>query len=206
MTKLLYPGLGIEILNFPTCEMTIDGGAPLQMITPEAQKKVDTLMRQIRDGRGKFIAGCVDIENVLGQAISYYFFKDDSLKREMLHDFILDTTIFSFSQKKKVLQRIMEKYPKEFNSFTSKSRQEMFDNLNYLIKMRNAFAHGSSIIDFQADKVYFRYYSSTTNQQTELIVSSNFFIDLQKMVLDTIMALMIMTPQLNWNTMRFSLD
>jgi hypothetical protein len=124
----------------------------------------------------------------------------------MLHDFILDTTIFSFIQKKKVLQRIMEKYPKKFDSFTNKSRQEMFDNLNYLIKMRNAFAHGSAIIDFQVDKTVLRYYDSTTNQQTELIVTPEFFLGLQKKVLDSVMNLMTMTPQLNWIPMSLSLD
>ncbi|MFA6363888.1 hypothetical protein [Methanoregula sp.] len=204
MTRLLAPGGGYEIINYPTCEIKDDdNNTSFLHITPEAWQNANVIITSIRQNRGKFISGCVDVENYLGQAISYFFFKEDPTNREMLHNFILDTTVFSFSQKRKVLQRIMETYPERFESFSNQSRQEMFDKINYLIKTRNIFAHGEMIIDFKEDKAYLRYYDSMTNQKAEIIVSMELFESLKKKTEAVISDLLIIIPEPRFTAMRF---
>jgi hypothetical protein len=202
MTRFLAPGSGFEILNYPEHEELSEDGSSFKHITPEAQKRAKEVITLIRENRCKFISGCVDVEKYLGEAIAKFFFEDEIAKREMFHLFVLDTTLFSFSQKRKLLQRIMENNQDKFESLTSKSRQEMFDNINDLIKIRNAFAHGETIIDFKTEHGYIRYFDSITNQKAELILSPDFFKQLDTRVSKAIVNLLPFIPEPKFSIMR----
>ena len=204
MTRFLAPGSGFEILNYPTCDAVVEGSdESIQDITPEARKKAKEVISIIRVNRGKFISGCVDVEKYLGEVIGQFFFENESIKREMFHLFILDTTLFSFSQKKKVLQRIMESNSDKFGPLTRKARQEMFDNINYLIKIRNVFAHGEIVLDFQKDHAFIRYFDSSINEKAEVIVSPDFFNELDTKISKVVMDLLPFIPEPKCSVMHF---
>ncbi|WP_321507081.1 hypothetical protein [uncultured Methanoregula sp.] len=179
-------GTGIEIINYPTVKVKAPDGVTEDQISDEGRSFLDERGRFLKIHRGDFISGCTEIDNTLSEAISSFFFKDntDINKREQFHDFIIDTPIFSFIQKKKVLQSIMEKYPTDFPSFTGKSRQEMFNQINYIIKMRNAFAHGTLIINYGEKMEALSYFDSQTNTRVEQTLTEEFFNELYKKLED----------------------
>jgi len=174
MNKMQTLGSGIEIVNYKTKKLRINDDE-YEEITDDDWSYAEEESDILRKVRGSFISGCSEIDNALGEAISWFFFRDntDNDKRTQFHDFILDTPIFSFIQRKKVLQLIMEKYPKDFPAFTGKQRQEMFDKINNLIKLRNAFAHGTFVINCNERKDSLVYYNSLKNQREDLVIDKD---------------------------------
>ncbi|MFZ1128500.1 hypothetical protein [Methanoregula sp.] len=176
-TEMDYLGTGFKIINFPTWAIRNSDGVEEPQITEEASAYVQERMNFLRFERGKFISGCTEIDNVLGEAISAFFFREhrDEYKRGQFHDFIIDTTIFSFSQRKNVIQQIMKKYPREFPLLDSHIRQIMFEQIDYVIKMRNAFAHGKIIINYRERTNTLSYFNSSKNRIEELPLNSELF-------------------------------
>ena len=182
MERMQLLGTGIEILNYPTEIVQMPDGVSESQITEEAYSIVKERMNFLRMQRGKFISGCTEIDNSLSEAISSFFFKtnSDPMKREQFHNFIVDTPIFSFNHRKKVLQKIMETNPDDFPLFSRSARQEMFDQIIHLIKIRNAFAHGMIIINFRDQRESLSYYDSSSNRITELHLTTELFSQLYK--------------------------
>jgi hypothetical protein len=175
MTEMDILGSGIKIINYPTVPDRVGNE-----ITDKSLSYANERSRFLRTHRGDFISGCTEIDNTLSEVISSFFFKDntDSNKRTQFHDLIIDTPIFSFIQRRKVLQSIMEKYPDDFPAFSGKTRQEMFNEINYIIKMRNAFAHGTLIINIEGKTESLSYFDSQSNRREEQQLTAEFFIDL----------------------------
>ena len=176
-TEMDYLGTGFKIINFPTHIIRHLDGVQEPQITEEASAYVQDRMNLLRFERGKFISGCTEIDNVLGEAISAFFFRDhrDEHKRGQFHDFIIDTTIFSFSQRKNVLQQIMKKFPREFPPLGSRERQRMFEQIEYLGKTRNSFAHGKIIINYGERTETLSYFNSSKNRIEELLLNPELF-------------------------------
>jgi hypothetical protein len=171
-------GSGFKIRNYPTIEVPSDDDPEgyFEYITPEAEHRGKLIFEQIKTLRGEAISSCVDIDNMLGQSISRFFFKNDPEKREIFHELILDTTELSFAQKRNILQLIMDKYPNEFGPFSDKRRkQEFFEIVNSIIKTRNALAHGVIIFDYVDNKVFLHYYDKSKNKTQEDELSPEFF-------------------------------
>jgi len=94
---------------------------------------------------------------------------------QIFHKLILDTTILSMSQKKNILKSIMEKYPQEFDEFSDiDKRKKLFQDLDQIIKLRNALAHGRIVIDCRTDIVSLNYYDSNQNKQREIELSATY--------------------------------
>jgi len=185
-TEMDYLGTGFKIKNYPTHFIKNFDGIIEPQITEDASTYVQERMDLLRFERGKFISGCTEIDNVLGEAISAFFFREhrDEHKRGQFHDFIIDTTIFSFSQRKNVLQQIMKKYPREFPSLGSRERQKMFERIEYLGKTRNAFAHGKIVINYGEKTDTLSYFNSSKNRIDVLPLNSELFLTLSTMTDD----------------------
>lgn len=175
-------GSGFEIINISIIKIPnsegIDGysyGFP-----PGLQEKVDKKIEYIKMHRGEVISSCVDIDHLLGESISHFFLKDNADKREILHKLILDTPDFSISKKKNIHKSIMENHPDEFKAFSPEERQKFFEELDYIIKMRNALAHGEVFYNYDADKVLLRYYHSQQNK--EEVLDQNFFDEIRNKI------------------------
>jgi hypothetical protein len=171
-------GSGFTIRNFPTYKIPSDEDPDgfFLYISPDAEKRSNEIIQSIKTSRGEIISCCVDIDNLLGKSISRFFLKDDPKKQEIFHELILDTTELSFAQKRNILKLIMEKYPEEFGPFSDKKRQhEFFEIVNYIIKIRNALAHGEIIVDYNEDKVFLQYYDKSKNKKQEIELSPEFF-------------------------------
>jgi len=186
MSKIQYLGSGIEVINYPTFEKTFPERPDKKyfFILPEADVKVHQIAEFIKENRGQFISGCIDIENLLSQVISYFFFENDSEKRELFHIFILDTVFLSFGEKKKLLGLLMKKYPQKFSLISDTKRHEAMKTFDDLIRKRNAFAHGKIVIDYQAMKTVLIYYNTSNNQNDEIILSKKEFLELHGKVVD----------------------
>jgi|SRR5208337_499342 len=180
MTERDILGSGIKFINYPTIPVRASDGVIEEGLTDEALAYLNERSFFLRTHRGNFISGCTGIDNTLSETISSFFFKDNTEldKRTQFHDLVIDTPIFSFIQRKKVLQSIMENYPEEFPAFSGKSRQEMFEEINYIIKMRNAFAHGTLIINYSERTESLSYFDSQSNRRKEQQLTKEFFIDL----------------------------
>ena len=196
MSKIQYLGSGIEVIHYPTFEKLFPDHPELKFvwITPEAEAAVNQLSESIRENRGKFISGCIDIENLLSRVISYFFFDKDSEKREIFHIFILDATTLSFKQKETLLRLLMEKYPEKFDSIIDKKRQELIRTLDELIKKRNAFAHGKIVIDYQAQETVLIFYDRSKNRSDKLILSSTQFSELHEKIVNVCEILLALFP------------
>lgn len=175
--KMRTIGSGFETINIPVIKTPnsdeFEGYS--YAIPPETNEKVMKIIENIKIYRGEVISGCVDIDHLLGESISRFFLKNNPEKREIFHELIIDTTFFSISQKKNILQLIMEKHPEEFRAFSPKERQKFFVDLNYIIKIRNALAHGDVKIDYNADRVFLQYYNSQKNRIEDVDLDQDFF-------------------------------
>jgi hypothetical protein len=180
MTEMDILGTGIKIINYPTVPVQASDGIIEDQITDDALTYIEKRSSFLRTHKGDFISGCTEIDNTISEVISFFFFKDntDQNKRTQFHDLIIDTSIFAFIQRRKVLQLIMEKYPDDFPAFSGRSRQEMFDEINYIIKMRNAFAHGTLIINCEGRTESLSYFDSQSNRRVEQQLTDELFIDL----------------------------
>jgi len=205
LDKMEFLCLGVELINFPAIESPIYNQSTrtpevfYYEIDPEEREAAKVIVTDVDNKRGNFISVCSNLDNLLGKAISSFFFDTDSDMKKMFHAYILDTTIFSFSQRKKVLQQIMEKHPDKFKSITKQLRQELFSDLDKIIDMRNAFAHGKIIIDYNADNPIIRFYNSKKNKEDEKILSSKFFTDLENQTFQVALTLSECIPDMLWD-------
>ena len=176
-------GSGYKVINYPTIE-NHDSDDPEEWyldVIPEVEIEINKILDIIKRDRGEVISRCVDIDNLLGRVISDFFFKDKPQKREIFHELFLETTILSFSQKKKILKSIVENYPDndEISSDMLMRRREnnkkLFEDLNCIIKMRNALAHGSITFDFEKSIATLQYYDSNRNEKMETLITPQFF-------------------------------
>jgi hypothetical protein len=145
-------------------------------MTDEALRVSKSIADQTKPLRGEIITICVDIDYCLVEAISRFFLEKDHEKRQILQDLILDTTFLTLAQKKNILKLIMEKYPERFGPFSDKKvRSEFFENLETIIRFRNALAHGRIIIDYEQKIVTLRYYNSNKNETVDTEINPEFF-------------------------------
>jgi len=145
------------------------------ILTPNQNKKITKLIKNNQIKRGAFLSATVDIEKSLGQLISTFFISSDSDKCQMFHDVILDTTMLTFQQKFKIFKYIL--INSEFKGFTKKSKDIFFHDINHIIEIRNAFAHGSIFIDYKTELTYINYFNSSKNK-VDCLLTDNAFFDL----------------------------
>jgi hypothetical protein len=154
---------GYVIFNYPKDEN--------HHILPEAQQTIDGIVKDMTKIRNDTITMCVDFEYYLSLGISRFFFEDNVVKAPIFHDLILDTTILSLSQKKNLVKQLIDKYPDAFDAFPDEdSKKKFYDYLNFLIKVRNAFAHGKILIDYATRTSYVRYYDSNRQQKDTIVL------------------------------------
>jgi hypothetical protein len=183
-------GSGFDLTNIPTIE--IDSGDPdigiLTETEPSALKEAKKIMEKIKLQRGDIISLCVDIDSLLIEGISNFFLEKDPEKRQIFQDLILDTTFLSLGQKKNILKLIIEKYPQNFGLFSiKKERNKFFKHLDYIIKYRNALAHGRIIINYNENIITLQYYNSNKNEMETTSIDSSFFYKLHNTINDTIL-------------------
>jgi|SRR5208337_4146702 len=180
-------GSGFKVINYPTIENK-ESEDPEEWyldVTPEAEIEIAKILNIIKRDRGEIISRCVDVDNLLGRDISDFFLKDDPQKREIFHELIIDTTILTFSQKKRIFKTIVEKYSdkdglsSEDLMNSGERKRKLFEDLNHIIKIRNALAHGNITLDFESGTATLQYFDSNKNEKTETIITPQFFEDLR---------------------------
>jgi hypothetical protein len=169
--------INISVIKIPNSE-GIEGYS--YRIPPGLQEKIDNKKEYIKMHRGEVISRCVDIDHLLGESISQFFLKDNAEKREIFHKLILDAPDFSISKKRNIFKSIMKNHPDEFKTFSPKEQQKFFKELDYVIRMRNALAHGDVIYDYNADKVFLQYCHS--QQKKEVVLDQDFFDELRNKI------------------------
>lgn len=77
----------------------------------------------------------------------------------------------------------MEKYPNEFGEFSDvDKRKKLFQDLDQIIKLRNALAHGRIVIDCASNIVTLNYYDSNKNKQNEMGLPAAYFDAMNKKI------------------------
>ena len=103
-TEMDYLGTGFKIINFPTWAIRNSDGVEEPQITEEASAYVQERMNFLRFERGKFISGCTEIDNVLGEAISAFSLENIGMNiREDSFTILLLILQFFHSLKEKML-------------------------------------------------------------------------------------------------------
>ncbi|MFA4849455.1 MAG: hypothetical protein WC626_06980 [Methanoregula sp.] len=170
-------GSGITVNNFPAEEYPSAFNPDQSLIRPtsESKQKNEDKIAYIQKGRGRIISACYDLEYVLGLLISDYFLRDNPQKQAIFHELILDTTFLTFAQKKNIARLIIKNSSEEtIGKFSEEERKNLFNNLEYVIKMRNALAHGQIIIDLNNDTAFFQYYDSNKNKINKFDITPEF--------------------------------
>jgi hypothetical protein len=150
-------GTGFEITHIPPDEKI------LYKVHEEGTKKFDEIKMQLC----RVLLECNNIQRSLEDIISLIHLEtnsNDETKNRL-----------SFSRTKQKLQSIIKKYP-EF--FTNEYQQTFFDTLDSIIKVRNAFAHGTIIWNYESDKLCLRYLDNKKLGDKEIILDSTFFAEL----------------------------
>lgn len=126
-------------------------------ISRDEYKKLTLMYDNSKNARGQILDKCIDIENSINIIIQYFFTK--SSKNEefyLLKEYILDSEAFTFIQKKKVLEKILEK----LDFLDKKKVKKIIQTLMNIIKDRNKLAHGLILIDYEEMKTQVRYYEN----------------------------------------------
>jgi hypothetical protein len=182
MKKIRYLGKGFEVINFPEDDIKLydpdEGEISYSWISNATEREVERLTESVSQQRGRFIAGCTDIDRLLSDAISQFFFETDEEKRKLFHILILDADILDFKQKEKIFQSIITEFPEKFYFKSNEERQIFIETIDYLIKKRNAFAHGNIAIDFKSKSAELRYYDRSKNKNQSIQLSEYFFFEL----------------------------
>jgi hypothetical protein len=190
---------GFQLRNFPYTKEKI-GSDFYPQISPHDKKEIAKICLNIKGKREIFLSHWINIENLLDQAISNYFFGHSPNKKEKFEDCVLSSTILTFHAKSEVLRQIM-KDPQDFEFFTITQRSKNISTLRELIKWRNAFAHGKIIIDYERKEALLRYYNSEDHEVVEKPLTPKFFDELIKQFVHTKLFLNACAPQEQWSIM-----
>ena len=183
-------GSGFEVTNYPTIEQQSNDPdiGIYDDIDPDAYNHILEIVKTVRSYRGEIISTSVDIEYLLSESISRFFLEDTPEKRDIFHELLLDTTYLTFAQKKNLLKSIMDKYPQKFGDFSdTKRRKAFFENIENIIKWRNALAHGRIIIDYNSKIVTILAYNSNKHTEESLEINSKVFLTLRRNIVTALL-------------------
>jgi len=180
-----YIGLGYSVTNNSEIEST-DSAFPetnILEMTHETHAIAQEVIGPIYKKRGEFISRSVDIEYLLCQSISDFFFENDLKRKDLFYQHIISQPFFMFNEKKKILQSIMEKYPDKFPAFDKKETKELFICINKIIDIRNAFAHGQINVNVNTRCATLYFFDSKRNRQAHYPLTQSFFNELNGLLL-----------------------
>lgn len=94
--------------------------------------------------------------------------------------------LFSFSQKKLLLKRIMEKFPE---MYTDLDINDLFEKIQDTINFRNALAHGQMVINYKTNSVSIIYYDKNKKAKNAVELSEKKFIEFSGIIFGLTMIL-----------------
>lgn len=112
------------------------------------------------------------MEKTLDNIITNYFlgpFSGPSTKRELFESELIKTSFFQFNTKKHLVEKISQHYLTGKSKINTKSKLQ--NNLKSIMTWRNAFAHGTLVLDSRKG-VLLRHYSGA---QKEEILNDQFW-------------------------------
>ncbi len=136
---------------------TFDG--PTEILTPQL---VDEIMKPVLENKQKILAAALDIEQILVQIISHYFFGDDPINKERAGRFkalILTSDWCSLSVKCRLITHIIN----ETDVLKGPEKNKYDSLLRKVLSARNAFAHGTLSTDGR--KVKLAYFEGSRRSQ-----------------------------------------
>lgn len=105
--------------------------------------------------RGEVISGAVDVEGYLQSIISRVFFNSDEDMRAIFNNTILDKESFTFNEKLKTVNGLIESFPEIFSSIEKQKKGDLNKKIKYVMEHRNIFAHNEIIVDLADKTAYF---------------------------------------------------
>jgi hypothetical protein len=105
--------------------------------------------------RGEVISGAVDVEGYLQSTISKVFFNFDKDKRDIFNNTILDKDFFTFNEKQKTMNKLIDAFPEIFFSIDKEKKGDLNKKIEYVKEHRNIFAHNEIIINLADKTAYF---------------------------------------------------
>lgn len=126
----------------------------------------------LRKKRGEYIEKSLHLENSMDVFIRHFLFGTDYKKHKEFSDLVLSAEFCTFSQKKRMIKKILTNHPKLFPGLNSKKTKAIIQRIGKVISDRNKLAHGSIIFDFITNKPFLIYYD---NGEKEIELNDDFF-------------------------------
>jgi len=91
------------------CQILTKDKAETLNIKDKEALELGNICKLYKEKRLNYIDKCLDIENELNTVIKYFFIKDNTKAEfDLFDEYVLKAEFFSFIQKKKVFERILE--------------------------------------------------------------------------------------------------
>lgn len=160
----------IKAIGAGYCELNRfdSDGKPLYPLE-EYEKIRHDILNDFTSKRGEFIAKCIDVDQTLGDAIQWFFFKHNMSEAAAFRELVLNQPTFSFRKKFELVQSLVKKYPDSYPTIAKKNDFEIFKaKLNSIIRIRNLLAHGELCIDYKTKQaILSKYYTDEQITRSE---------------------------------------
>jgi hypothetical protein len=170
MKKISLPGTNTVSFTLPPIDQSYNGilmpDGNLHISIGNLDSKHFDALETARLNGGTILWATSCVEKILDNIIVNYFlgpFSGPSTKRELFESELIKTSFFQFNTKKHLVEKISRFY------LTGKSKgndkNKLQNNLKSIMDWRNAFAHGTLILDSKSG-VLLRYYSGAQKEET----------------------------------------
>lgn len=127
-------------------------------------------LKAARENGGGILWSTVCLEKIMENILLCYFmgpFKEACDKRDLFNNELLQASFLQLSAKKHLISKVASK----FYSFKGKEREKLDGHLKSIIQWRNAFAHGSLVLN-GTEGVILKYYSGAPKEE---VLSDSFW-------------------------------
>lgn len=110
--------------------------------------------------RSQVLEASLMIETLLIATISHLIVGQDYARFHLLRYLVFDAEFCSFMQLRKMLSMVFTLFDVQITCLSKEEGKTLRSEINNIIKIRNMFAHGLSIIDANEERYSIRYYDS----------------------------------------------
>lgn len=123
----------------------------------EKHKEIE---KKVWEHRSQILEASLMIETLLIATISHLLVGQDYPRFFLLRHLIFDAEFCTFMQLRKILSAIFSIFGDQITCLSRDEGKQLRSEISNIIKVRNMFAHGMSVIDAETNSYSIRYYDS----------------------------------------------
>lgn len=164
----------------------------------EKHKEIE---KKVWEHRSQILEASLMLETLLIATISHLLVGQDYPRFSLLRHLIFDAEFCTFMQLRKILSAIFTLFGDQITCLSSEDGKNLRSEISKIIKIRNMFAHGISMIDAETNSYSIRYYD---NGIVHKVISDSFVDSFLKNCTETYKNLSILNEFLREN--RLNID